>query len=121
MRINIQTNGFNLTSSIRTFVSEKIKPLEKLIDIENGKFESPTGKKKIPVRAWVELEKMTHHKKGPVFRAECQIELPFDSVRAEAVSDDLRSSIVEVKNELQRELKKIKGKMIAKSRRPGRD
>jgi len=121
MKIHIQTKNFELTSAIRIFVEEKIQPLEKFIDVGAETFESPAGKEKPPVNAWVELGKRPHHHKGPVFRAECQIELPKNSVRAEAVSNDLRSAIVEVKDELQRELKKLKGKMVSRRRRPGRE
>jgi ribosomal subunit interface protein len=122
MKIHLQAKNIKITPPIREFVYEKIDPLEKFIDVFNGHFESPTGKERPPVNAWVEIGRQTlHHRKGPVFRAECQIELPKNSIRAEAVSDDLRSAIVEIKDELQRELKKLKEKTITKRRRPERE
>lgn len=122
MKINIQAKNLTLTPAIRNFIREKIGSLEKFIEVRDGLFESPTGKKRVPVIAWVEVGKTTqHHRKGLIFRAECQIELPKYNLRAEAVSERLRSAVVEVKNELQRELKKQKGRMISKRRKAGEE
>jgi len=73
------------------------------------------------VEAWVEIGKTTlHHKKGPVFWAECQMRFPKRSLRSTARSKDLRLAITEVKDELQRQLKQYKNKLTAQTKRRAR-
>jgi len=52
-----------------------------------------------------------HHHKGNVYEAKVNLEVPGSLIRAEAVSDDLYKAINEVKDELQREIKKYNGKL----------
>jgi len=123
MKIIIKTKNTILTRAIEDFIEEKINPLEKFIKVlHNGKHISfSSGKKKPALVAWMEIGKETkHHKKGPFFRAECQIRFAGKSVRAESFSKDLRVAIIEVKDELQRELKKEKGKIISTKKRKSR-
>jgi len=123
MKIIIKTKNTTLTRVIEDFIKEKINPLEKFIKVlHNGKdINFPSGKEKPVLVAWVEIGKETrHHKKGPFFRAECQIRFTGKSVRAESFSKDLRTAIIEVKDELQRELKKEKGKIISTKKRKSR-
>lgn len=123
MKINIKTKNTTLTRAIEDFIKEKINSLEKFIKIlYNGKYKSPSSGKVKPVLvAWVEIGKETlHHKRGPFFRAECQIRFYGKSMRAEAVSKDLRVAITEVKDELQIGLKKQKEKIISKKKRKSR-
>jgi ribosome-associated translation inhibitor RaiA len=58
------------------------------------------------------------HKKGPFFRAECQFTFAGKSLRSEATSDNLGKAITEVKDELQKMLKKEKEKALRKRRKP---
>ncbi len=122
MEIIIKTKNIKLTRAIENFIEERIKPLEKFVKIlYSGKYRFPSGKAKPVLKAWVEIGKeVQRHRKGPFFRAECQIEFSGKSVRSEAVSKDLRMAITEVKDELQRKLKKEKGKMGAKKKRKSR-
>ena len=55
---------------------------------------------------------MGRHKESPFFRAECQIKFLKKSLRAEAVSEDLRQAISEVRNDLERQVKKYKEKSL---------
>ncbi len=126
MKIIIKTKNLKLNQALKNFIEEKINSLEKFCF-----FGSPTqipplskkerdweGKGKPRVEAWVEIGRTTlHHKKGPVFWAECQMHLPGKSIRSTAQSKDLKLSIVEVKDELQRELKEYKEKLTAKTKR----
>jgi ribosomal subunit interface protein len=123
MKIIIKTTNIKLGRGIRKYIQEKIGELEKFAKIFqeeehcNGFF----GKGKPRVEAWVEVGKTTlHHRKGLVFRTEVQMRLPGKSIRAEAVGEDLKLAIVEVKNELQRELKQYKGKAEAVTKRRAR-
>ncbi len=122
MKINIKTKNISLTPAIKVFIEKKIGSVEKFIKIlYNGNYQTPSGKLKALPEAWVEIGKETrHHRKGPFFRAECQIRFGGKSVRAEAVSQKLRIAITEVKDELQRELKKQKEKVISKRKRKSR-
>jgi len=106
MKIVIKATNIKLTSALRQYIEEKINSLEKFLEI---------------VKVWVEVGKETrHHRKGPFFRAECQMRLPKKSIRSVAVKEDLRLAVDEVKDELQRELKEYKKKMMAKIKRGAR-
>lgn len=121
MKIVIKATRISLTPSIKDFIEEKIGSLEKIAKVFQSEkyFDTFWGKGKPPAEAWVEIEKTTrHHKKGPFFRAEAQIGLPGKKpIRAEAQNIDLKSAIVEVKYELQRQLKYYKNKLIAEARK----
>lgn len=120
MKIIIKATNIKLNQALKDFVETKINDLEKFSKIfESEKyFNGFFGKGKPKAEAWVEIGKVTlRHRKGPFFRAECQIRLPGKSLRSEASSRDLRLAISEVKDELQRQLKQYKNKLIAKTRR----
>lgn len=121
MKIVIRTKNINLTEALRNFVQKEIESLEKFAEIlqaESKYFNGFLGKGKPRVEAWLELTRETqHHRKGDIFRAECQMRLPGRSIRAEALSEDLKTAIIEVKDKLQRALKEYKEKKIAKTKR----
>lgn len=95
MNIIIKTTNIELTESLEQWVHMRLQPLEKL----------QSFLKEPDVEAWVEIGKTTKgQKKGDIFRAEAQIRLPGKSIRAEAVSNNLRKSINEIKDKLQREI-----------------
>ena len=120
MKIVIKAKNLELTRPLEDFINEKINSIEKFLESFFKKekyYDHFFGKGKPRVEAWVEIEKTTrHHKKGPYFRAEVQMYLPKHSIRAEAEREDLKTAIVEVKDELQVELKKYKerARVIAK-------
>lgn len=117
MKIIIKAKNIELTPYLEKFVEEKIGSLQKFISILRQ--EGNIGKSL--AEAFVEIEKTTkHHRSGDIFRAEARIELPGRTIMAEALRDDLLKAIVEVKDEMQREIKKYKLKKIDKSRRPQR-
>lgn len=59
----------------------------------------------------MELAKTTgHHKKGNIFKAEVNIQVPGKLIRASTEEWDLCAAIDKVKDELQREIKKYKEK-----------
>lgn len=124
MKIIIKIKNLESDRSLEQFISEKINSLEKffgnLMNEENyyGKF---FGKGKPKLEARVEVEKITsHHQKGKIFKAECQIRLLGKTLRSEAVSEDLKIAVNMVKDELQRELKKYKEKLVEENRRKQR-
>ena len=114
MKIVIRTKNIKLNRALEDFIEKKINDLEKFLEIFDEKkyFNGYFGKGKPRVEAWVEVEK-----EGPFFRAECQMRFPGRSLRSEAQAKDLKLAIVEVKDELQRQLKQYKSKLIAKTKR----
>jgi len=122
MKIIIKTTNLKLNQALKNFIEEKIGSLEKFSKIFYQKyFNSFFGKGKPRIEAWVEIGKTTlHHQKGPFFRAECQMRFPGRSLRATALSKDLRLAITEVKDELQRQLKQYKNKLTAQTKRKQR-
>lgn len=119
MKIIIKTTGIRLNQELEKFIEEKINDLEKFSEIFGEKyFNGFFGKGKPRTEAWVEVGKTTlHHQKGPFFRAECQMRFSGRSLRAEAVSKDLKLAIVEIKDELQQQLKQYKEKLTAQTKR----
>ncbi|MCX6745911.1 MAG: ribosome-associated translation inhibitor RaiA [Candidatus Parcubacteria bacterium] len=99
MQIDIKGTNLELTEAIKDYVNEKIGGLEKFFD-------------QILV-ARVEVGLTTkHHQKGNIFRAEVNLEVPQKYIiRAEAEREDLYMAINQVKDELQRQIKKYKEKM----------
>jgi len=123
MKLIIKKTNLALTQEVENYIEEKIGSLEKFSKIFESKiyFNHFLGKGKPRVEAWVEVEKTTrHHQKGPFFRTECQMRFPGKSLRAEAISEDLKTAITEVKDELQQEMKKYKLRKIDLERRGAR-
>jgi len=120
MRIKIKATNLRLTSALRSYVQEKIGGLEKFIQQPESK-ENLSKKGKDPVEVWVEIGKTTHHHhKGRVFRAEGQVKILGKNIRSESVQEDLHLAIDEVKDELQRELKKFTSKKVSVYKRTAR-
>jgi len=123
MKIVIKTTNLKLTQALRNFIEEKINSLEKFSKILYSEkyFNHFFGKGKPRIEAWIEIGKESlHHKKGSVFLAECQMRFPKRSLRSTARAKDLKMAITEVKDELQRELKLYKEKLIAQTKRRAR-
>lgn len=119
MKINIKATNLDLTPTIRNYVEKKIGELDKFVQKVGQKHRSKRGK--AVYEAWVEVERTTfHHRKGDVFRAEVQIRLPGKDVRADSRKEDLHLAIDEVKDELQRQLKKYIGKQRTTQRKGAR-
>ncbi|MCD6500413.1 ribosome-associated translation inhibitor RaiA [bacterium] len=120
MRVIIKATNIELTLSLRTFIEKKIGEVEKFLEDVLKKIDTFDGKKP-RTEAFVEIGKLSrHHKKGNIFYAECQIPLPGVGVRSESEREDLRLAIVEVKDELQRLLKKYKNRQAAREKRQRR-
>ncbi len=99
MNIIIKETKISLRPEERQYVESKVRDLEKFINVSED-FE---------VDAFLEVGKTTeHHRKGEIFFAECQISLPKKSVRATAQRENIKLAVCEVKDILQRQLKKYK-------------
>ncbi|HXV27029.1 MAG TPA: ribosome-associated translation inhibitor RaiA [Candidatus Paceibacterota bacterium] len=112
MHIDIYAKNIELDEPLRVFVNEKIGDLEHLMA---GMGQSDE------IRARVEIGKPgEHHHKGRIWYAEANIHVgqSNDLFRASCTHEDLRYAITDVKDELQRQLKKYREKMTEKDRRP---
>lgn len=108
MRINISTKNISLDDTLRTFVEDKIGGLQKFIRDPNDLIE---------VR--VEIGKPSkHHHSGRIYYAEVNLKIGGKLLRATCQHEDLRNAIVDVKNELQQQMKKLKEKSVGLSRKP---
>jgi putative sigma-54 modulation protein len=100
MKTNIKASGLSITDAVRDYVDEKLGGVEKFVNSKSG-----------PVRMEVELERTTsHHHKGEIFRAEVNLKLGGNLLRAESTDVNLYSAIDLVREEIVRELKSSKEK-----------
>lgn len=100
MKINIKSTNLDLTPALKEYIEEKIGSLVKFLT----RFDAEGA-----VESRVEVGRTTrHHHKGPVFRAEVNIDVPGKVLRAEAEDLDIRTAIDEVKDKLKREAEKYK-------------
>ncbi len=119
MQINIKTKNIELDEALRVWVYKKISELDKLLKPLEKSEPFPGAKEEIEIE--VEIGKTTKQQlKGDVFFAEAQLYLPKQSLRAESTQEDLRVAITEVKEELQREIRRYKEKKIVKTRKGAR-
>lgn len=112
LKLNIKATNIKLDDALYNYIYEKIGTLDKFIEDVDGS-----------VQAWVEVGKPSkHHQTGLEFYAEVDIRLPGQGnvLRSESRHLDLRLAIDEVKDELQQELKKYKGRQEAKYKRGAR-
>jgi putative sigma-54 modulation protein len=110
MKIDIKTTNLELTDAIRSYAEEKFGDLDKFI---------PNIKQ--PLEGRVELARTTfHHKSGDVFRAEININVPGELLRAESETGDIYASIDETKDLIQEEIKAYKERSITRDRKGGR-
>lgn len=109
MNIIIKAKNLELTEDLKEFIEEKIGGLKRFTKILQKKDSFKKGKDS--GEFFVEIERETnHHKKGNIFRAEARVHLPGKTLVAISERDDLKRAIVEVKDELQQEIKKYKSK-----------
>ena len=106
MQIDIYTKNISLDEALENFVREKIGGPDKLIGNDKSEARVEIGK---PSR---------HHRSGRVFRAEANISMGGVLLRASCEHEDLRNAIVDIKDELQEQIRKFKEKRTDLSRQP---
>lgn len=115
MNIIIKTKHIEMTPSLREFIEEKIGSLEKYFNLLQ---EDDDPALTSAIDAAVEVGKTTlHHRKGNICRAEVLLTFHRNSMRAAKSADDLEKAIVEVRDDLQRQITAFKEKMIDKTRK----
>ena len=112
MQIQIKATNFELTPAIRDYIEEKVGGLEKFIP-------SPDPS----VMAWVEVGVTTrHHQSGDIYRAELQIRVPRveKGLRTESEQETLYAAIDDARDEMKRELSRLKDRKTALARKGAR-
>lgn len=100
MRFSIQGTNIEINKALRVWVERKLGSLERL---------HPDLESKQVVE--VELEKTTtDQRKGRIFRAEAQFMLGGKLFRGESYKEDIREAVIEVNSQLEKRLKRFKGK-----------
>lgn len=108
--ISIKGVNMPLTDAIKARVEEQVQALEKL----TAWFEPAA-------ELSAEVGKSTkHHAKGPFYRAEFQMHVPGQELRACAEEEDLYHAIVVARDQIRRQLKDYKTKLKDKHERGGR-
>lgn len=115
MKVIIKTKNIQLNEGMESFIEQKIGTLDKFF----GMLKDEKVEKGKPLdEFFIEIEKETkHHRTGPYFLAKAYIHLPGKTLVAQSESDDIRTAIVDVKDEMQQEIKKYKFKNIDAKRR----
>ena len=107
MRITIKGTNLNLTEDIKKYIYDKIGGLEK--------FKENIDSSSI-ARVEVGLGGR-HHKAGNIYRAEVNLSVPGNLIRAESETEDLYKSVDEVKYKLERDIDRYKKGNITKRHR----
>ena len=104
--INTKATNMELTDAIRDYAEDKVLSLKKFVH----KFE--------PVKVSIEVaDESGRHKQGPHFKCEFTVEVPGDLLRVEEYHEDLYAAVDKAKDELARQMRRLKGKIAAKQRR----
>lgn len=119
MEIILKTKNLESTESLRAFVDEKVGLLSKFINILN---EKKPEKGKDLGEVFVEIERISkHHNKGDVYKTEIIIVFPGKKLISESQGDDIFKTVIEAKDELEREIKKYKSRSKELIRREQKD
>ena len=112
MKFSIQGTNIKLSKPLRVWVRKKLGKLSRLHKDMRKKDDLPgSGGEEERVEMEVELEKTRpDQRKGRIFRAEAQFSLGGRLFRAEARRENIRKAVVDVREQLKRQLKEFKGK-----------
>ncbi len=111
MKIIIRTKKIKLSPELKFYVNEKIgKDVGKLLI-----------NKRPPIRARVELIRITgHHHQGRIYKTEIDLTMSGRRIITETQAESIEAAIDEAKDQLEREIRKTKGKEMDVSRKRGR-
>ena len=98
MQIDLYAKNMKLDEPLRVFVEDRIGGLDKII-----------GHDKSTARIEIGLPSK-HHRSGRIFYAEINLKMDGRLLRANCQHEDMRNAIVDAKNELQRQITKLKDK-----------
>ncbi|MBI3632112.1 MAG: ribosome-associated translation inhibitor RaiA [Candidatus Vogelbacteria bacterium] len=105
MNINIKATNITLPGSIREYLEKKIKSIEKLVKDNDVDL----------IKVDVELGRLTnHHRSGDIFRAEVNLQIGQNLLRAVCEESELSAAIDIVKDEIVKEIKRLKDRLRTK-------
>lgn len=108
LNITFKATNIEITAPLQTLIEQKIQLLEKLItDHETD------------VRCEIEVEKLSEHVSGRIYRIEANLSIGGKLYRAEATEDQCEKAVDIVRNELKRELQHARGKKQSLLKRGG--
>ena len=106
MKILIKGTKLDLTPPLKEYIELKFRGLEKFLKRFDDKGSAMLR---------IEIARSSrHHKKGEVYYAEANLDIPHGTIRAECYHSDARLAISEAKKILEGEIKKHKSKWDAK-------
>jgi len=106
--INFKYNNLQEAVALSDLMEQKMQTLTKFL------------KESQPITCDVEFEKVAPQKAGQVHRVEVNLMIDGTLFRAEATEDNFEMAIDEVRNELDKELRRAKGKQEALDKNAGR-
>lgn len=99
MDIHVYGKNLKISPEVEAHIREELKNLQKFID---GKI-IPEANIEVGITSF-------HHQKGDVYRAEINLPVPGKLLRAEEEAENIHTAINIVKEELERQIKKYRGK-----------
>ncbi len=106
--IQFKTTNTEIEEKLKTLTEQKFTSLEKFIGDEED------------VMCEVEFEKETAHQSGSHFRVEANLKLKGKLYRAEASEDNFEKAIDEVRNELDKEMRRASSRQETLVKKGGR-
>src|SRR3989344_1188546 len=111
MNIIIKAKNLEIDEKLKSVINHKIGSLKKFLN----KFKTDEN---VSFDTFVYVGKETlHHKKGDIFKTEVKIVMPRKNLVAKSHGENLLKTITEVKKELEREIRKLKTKIVDLPRR----
>ena len=114
MKIILSGKNIKLDEPLKVFIEDKIGGLDKFLGPS-----ASSGRAPIEARVEIGLPSK-HHRSGRIYYAEVNLKVGGQLLRATCQHEDMRNAIVDVKNELQRQIKKFKSKKNDLSRKPNK-
>jgi len=97
MKLSIKSTQLELSEAIKADIEKKLGNLDKYYD-------------RI-LDAQVEVEKTSdHHRKGDIYRAEINVSVPGDALRAESLQDTIAKALTDLRKKIILVVKKYKEK-----------
>ncbi len=98
-QITVKATNLELSSGLSDLIDQKLIPVGKLISDEATE-----------ATCRVEIERLTEHTSGKIFRFEANLFANGKTYRAESTEEQIEKAIDVVRDELKRELEKANGK-----------
>lgn len=106
--IAVKVTNIELTRGLSSLIDQKFAHLERLLP-----------QRETDLQCRVELEKLTEHHTGRIYRVEANLHVGGKLFRAEATEEQIEKAVDEVRDELKRELERAHGKRKSLLRRGG--